>query len=62
VAAEARAAGLGWWYRHERYLLPVTVMLLALLIVAYSPLAWKAFGWGPYLPDWLSGWLSYTRQ
>lgn len=28
-----------WWYRHERLLLPLTVMLTALLLVAYVPLA-----------------------
>src|SRR5699024_12856190 len=27
-----------WWYRHERLLLPLTVMLVALLLVAYVPL------------------------
>lgn len=62
AVADARAASLGWWYRHERYLLPATVMLLSLLIVAYSPLAWKAFNWGPSLPDWLNQWLSYSRR
>lgn len=62
AVADAVAAGRGWWYRHERYLFPIAVMAPALLIVAYSPLAWQAFGWGAYLPDWLSAWLSYTRQ
>lgn len=27
-----------WWYRHERLLLPLSVMLIALLLVAYVPL------------------------
>lgn len=27
-----------WWYRHERLLLPLSVMLVALLLVAYVPL------------------------
>lgn len=62
AAAEARAAGHSAWYVHERYLLPVTVMLIALLIVAYGPLAWKEFGWAQHLPDWVDAWLIYTRE
>lgn len=30
--------GAGFWYRHERLLLPVTVMGIALVIVAFGPL------------------------
>lgn len=47
---EADAVGDGehhWWRRYEHYLLPITVMLLALLLIAYLPLAW------PGLNHWL---------
>ncbi|MDF1565614.1 MAG: TRAP transporter large permease subunit [Deltaproteobacteria bacterium] len=40
VHAEAEAAGMGFWGRHERILLPMSVMATALLIVAYLPLFW----------------------
>jgi TRAP-type C4-dicarboxylate transport system permease large subunit len=32
-------AGNTWWQRHERLVMPVTVMAIALLLVAYVPLA-----------------------
>ena len=41
-ADEADAAlseGDTFWYRHERILLPVTVMAVALIIVAFVPLS-----------------------
>lgn len=57
---DARAAGRSWWYRHERYLLPVTVMFIALMIVSYGPLAWKEFGWAQQVPDWVNALFSYT--
>lgn len=37
---DAAAAGMGWWYRHERYALPVVIMFIALVIVAYGPLVY----------------------
>ncbi len=40
IRAEAEAEGLGFWGRHERILLPMSVMATALLIVAYLPLFW----------------------
>jgi TRAP-type C4-dicarboxylate transport system permease large subunit len=33
--------GAGFWLRHERLLLPVTVMGIALLLVAFVPLTWS---------------------
>jgi TRAP-type C4-dicarboxylate transport system permease large subunit len=39
AALEPEAGSL--WRRHERYLLPITVMGLALLLVAFVPLAWR---------------------
>lgn len=35
-----------WWYRHERLLLPLSVMLIALLLVAYVPLLMGVRGAG----------------
>jgi hypothetical protein len=32
--------GASFWVRHERYLLPISVMAVALVIVAYGPLFW----------------------
>ncbi|MFZ5757946.1 MAG: TRAP transporter large permease subunit [Pseudomonadota bacterium] len=57
---DARAEGRNWWYRHERYLLPVTVMFIALMIVSYGPLAWKEFGWAQHMPDWVNALFSFT--
>jgi TRAP-type C4-dicarboxylate transport system permease large subunit len=41
-AAEREVAHLGWWRRHERWLLPLAVMSVALLIVAFVPLAFPS--------------------
>ncbi len=59
---DARLAGRGWWYRHERYALPVTVMFIALMIVSYGPLAWKEFGWAQQVPDWVNALFSYQKE
>lgn len=41
VVDEEDAPGEGsWWRRHERYTLPIAVMGLALLLVAFVPLLW----------------------
>lgn len=41
--AEAGAAATGsFWRRHERYLLPIAVMVTTLLVVAFGPLVWGA--------------------
>lgn len=37
----AEAAGKNFWYRHERYLFPVVVMGISMLLVGYGPLVWK---------------------
>jgi TRAP-type C4-dicarboxylate transport system permease large subunit len=41
-SARREVAHLGWWRRHERWLLPLAVMSAALLIVAFLPLAFPA--------------------
>ena len=38
--AESFPPGASFWARHESVLLPVTVMGIALLVVAFGPLAW----------------------
>lgn len=50
----------GFWYRHEKILLPVSVMFIALLIVAYGPLAWQQYGWAEQVPDWVNALLKYN--
>jgi TRAP-type C4-dicarboxylate transport system permease large subunit len=52
----------GFWYRHEKYLLPVTIMFIALMIVAFGPLAWKEFGWSEQVPDWVNVLFTYTKE
>jgi len=37
--AKEESAGMSFWYRHERILLPLTTMAIALAIVAFVPLA-----------------------
>ncbi len=59
--AEARAAGRGFWYQHERYLMPVTIMFIALMIIAYGPLAWQEYHWAEKVPDWVNSLFSYTK-
>lgn len=38
--AKQEAAGGNFWVRHERYLLPLTVMTISLLLVAFGPLVY----------------------
>ena len=38
----ADAEGDTFWRRHERILLPISVMATALVIVAYLPLLWTS--------------------
>ena len=38
--ADAAAATGSFWRRHERYLLPIAVMVTTLLVVAFGPLVW----------------------
>lgn len=38
--AEAHPPGASFWARHESVMLPITVMGIALLVVAFGPLAW----------------------
>ncbi|MFP5383162.1 MAG: TRAP transporter large permease subunit [Gammaproteobacteria bacterium] len=49
----------GFWYRHERILLPVSIMFVALLIVAYGPLAWQQYGWAEQAPEWVRALFTY---
>ncbi len=57
---EATAAGLGWWYRHERYVMPLTVMFIALIVVAYGPLLYPDFK--ADLPAWVQEIFTYTKE
>ncbi len=41
VLGKEEAAGKSFWYRHERYLFPVVVMGISMLLVGYGPLVWK---------------------
>lgn len=47
VVEQAKPETGNFWYRYEKYLLPITVLLTALLVVAYLPLAFED------LHDWL---------
>ncbi|MFP5441693.1 MAG: TRAP transporter large permease subunit [Gammaproteobacteria bacterium] len=57
---EAAASGRGWWYRHERYALPVTIMFIALMIVAYGPLLYPDFK--DSLPNWVQAMFVYVKS
>ena len=39
--AKEEVVGKNFWYRNERYLLPMAVMGTTMLTVGYGPLAWK---------------------
>ena len=41
--AKEEVKGKGFWLRHERYLLPLTVMAISLVIVAFGPLIYQRF-------------------
>lgn len=47
VVEQAKPETGSFWYRYEKYLLPIAVLLTALLVVAYLPLAFES------LHDWL---------
>ncbi|MFZ5724721.1 MAG: TRAP transporter large permease subunit [Pseudomonadota bacterium] len=57
---DAAAAGRGWWYRHERYAMPVTIMFIALMIVAYGPLLYPEFK--DDLPLWVQTMFTYVKE
>jgi len=57
---DAAAAGMGWWYRHERYVMPVTIMFIALMIVAYGPLLYPEYK--DSLPAWIQSVFTYTKE
>ncbi len=58
--SDAIAAGRGWWYRHERYVLPVTIMFIALMIVAYGPLLYPEYK--DSLPAWVQAMFTYSKH
>ncbi|WP_436917288.1 TRAP transporter large permease subunit [Acinetobacter schindleri] len=43
--ADAEVRHLSFYYRYERWILPVIVLLPAMLIIAYVPYLFKLFGW-----------------
>ncbi len=43
--ADAEVRHLSFYYRYERWVLPVIVLLPAMLIIAYVPYIFKLFGW-----------------
>ncbi|ATO19531.1 hypothetical protein BS636_07575 [Acinetobacter sp. LoGeW2-3] len=43
--ADAEVRHLSFYYRYERWILPVIVLLPAMLIIAYIPYVFKLFGW-----------------
>lgn len=43
--AEAKAKYTSFYYRYERWLLPIIVMFPALMIVTFAPYIFKMFGW-----------------
>lgn len=45
AAADEEVKHMNFYYRYERWILPIIVMFPALLIVAYIPYFFKLFGW-----------------
>lgn len=43
--ADAEVRHMSFYYRYERWILPVIVLLPAMLIIAYVPYIFKLFGW-----------------
>ena len=43
--ADAEVRHMSFYYRYERWLLPLIVMIPTLLIVSYTPYFFKMFGW-----------------
>lgn len=62
LAAEEGSRETSFWYRHEKYIMPVVIMFIALMVVAYGPLAWKEYGWAEQAPDWVNALFTYTRE
>lgn len=45
AAADAEVRHLSFYYRYERWILPLIVMAPAMLIIAFVPFIFKMFGW-----------------
>lgn len=45
AAADAEVRHLSFYYRYERWILPLIVMFPSMLIIAYLPYIFKMFGW-----------------
>ena len=45
AAADAEVKDKSFYYRYERWILPLIVMVPAMLIIAYVPYIFKLFGW-----------------
>lgn len=45
AAADAEVKDKSFYYRYERWILPLIVMCPAMLIIAYLPYVFKLFGW-----------------
>lgn len=45
AAADAEVRNESFYYRYERWLLPLIVMIPSMLIIAYAPYIFKLFGW-----------------
>lgn len=45
AAADAEVRGMSFYYRYERWILPLIVMIPAMIIIAYVPYVFKLFGW-----------------
>ncbi|MFI7964176.1 hypothetical protein ACFMKD_08890, partial [Acinetobacter baumannii] len=43
--AEAKEKYTSFYYRYERWLLPIIVLFSSLVLVTYAPLILKLFGW-----------------
>jgi hypothetical protein len=43
--ADAEVKHKNFYYRYERWILPIIVMFPSLLIVAYLPYLFRLFGW-----------------
>jgi hypothetical protein len=43
--ADAEVRHLSFYYRYERWILPVVVMATTLMLVSYAPYFFKMFGW-----------------
>ncbi len=41
--ARQESAGKSFWYRYERYVFPLSVMVISMLLVGYGPIVYKTF-------------------